>query len=173
MTQIIQLALSTSSVDEMLEQWRTTCPNLSPTLTLFLIEYPEAEIPLELFAYYLSDALGVFDEPLFGICLAQAIKNYEHSDLQGDELDYDRFFEALTYIAADLLHNIKIEDQQGAEWRVVDGIHITDWFVLNPTRLKQLEIQKIKIEPLFSERQTVRRVQQMLKNKMCLADEIE
>ncbi|RLV59474.1 hypothetical protein D5018_11855 [Parashewanella curva] len=171
MTQIIQLALSTSSVDEILEQWRITYPNLSPKLTLFLIEYPEAEIPLKLFAYYLSDAIRVFDEPLFGICLAQAIKSCERSEQQDDELVYDRFFEALTYIAADLLHNIKIEDLQGSEWRIADGNYFTDWFVLNPIRLKQHELRQICIKPLYSEKQTVRRAQQMLNNKMCLTIE--
>ncbi|WP_133408303.1 hypothetical protein [Parashewanella tropica] len=169
MTQIIQLVPSTCSVDEMLEQWRTTYPNLSSTLTLFLIEFPEAKIPLKLFAYYLSDALRVFDESLFGICLAQAIKSDEGSELQGDECVCDRFFEALTYIAADLLHNIKIEDQQGSEWRIADGIYFTDWFVLNPTRLKQQELKQLSIEPLYSEKQTVRRAQQVLKSKMYLA----
>ena len=169
MTQIIQLRTSTSTVDEMLAFWRITNPRLSPTLALFLTNFPEAEVNLKVFAYYISEAIRIFDEPLFGICLTQAIKSYKCSSRQGNELEYDKFFEVLTYIAADLLHNIKIEDQQGAEWRISDGIYFTDWFSLNTSRLKQHEQEQISIEPLYSEKQTVRRTQQVLKSKMCLA----
>ena len=169
MTQIIQLQTSTSTADEMLAFWRITHPSLSPTLAIFLTNFPEAEVNLKVFAYYISDAIRIFGEPLFGICLTQAIKRYKCSSRQGDELEYDKFFEVLTYIAADLLHNIKIEDHHGTEWRISDGIYFTDWFSLNTSRLKQHEQEQISIEPLYSEKQTVRRAQQMLKSKICLA----
>ena len=168
MTQIIQLRTSTGTVDEMLAFWRITHPSLSPALALFLTNFPEAEVNLKVFAYYISDAIRIFDEPLFGICLTQAIKSYKCSSRQDDELEYDKFFEVLTYIAADLLHNIKIEDQQGAEWRISDGIYFIDWFSLNPSRLKQQELGQVNIKPFYSDKQTVRRAQQMLKNKMGL-----
>ncbi|MBM7070592.1 hypothetical protein JQC92_00845 [Shewanella sp. 202IG2-18] len=168
MTQLIQLKPSTRSVYEMINGWLATHPSFSPTFTQFLIKSPEAEIHLKTFAYYLSDTIRIFDVPLFEVCLTQAIKRYECSDGQGEEGEFDGFFEVLTYIAADLLHNIKIEDHQGCEWRVIDGIYFTDWFVLNSSRIKQLESKQIIIEPFYSEKQTVRRAQQILKNKICL-----
>ena len=168
MTQIIQLKLSTNSVDEMLDCWRVTYSKLSPKLTQFLSNFPDTEIHLKAFAYYLSDCIRIFDESLFNICLTQAIKSYKCSDDQDER--GESFFETLTYVAADLLHNIKIEDLQGAEWRISDGVYFTDWFSLNPSRVKQQELGKICIEPFYSEKQTVRRAQQMLKNKMWLVD---
>ncbi|MCL1078705.1 hypothetical protein D5R81_12510 [Parashewanella spongiae] len=166
MTKIIQLKVSTISVDETLDCWRVKHLSLSPKLTQFLSSFPEAAIHLKAFAYYLSGSIRIFDESLFSICLTQAIKSYK--DLNEQENEFESFFEILTYIAADLLHSIKIEDQQGYEWRISDGIYFTDWFVANPLRLRQQELGQISIKLFHSEKQTVRRAQQMLKNKMWL-----
>ncbi|MBM7072417.1 hypothetical protein JQC92_10285 [Shewanella sp. 202IG2-18] len=164
MTKMIQLKPSANSVDEILNGWRAKHSNLSPKLTHFLSNFPDAGVYLKAFAYYLSDSIRIFDEPLFCICLTQAIRSYKASDEQGDELEI--FYETLTYIASDLLHNIMIEDLYGAEWRIIDGNYFTDWFSLNSSRLKQQELGQIKIKPFYSEKQTVRCAQQMLKNKM-------
>ena len=166
MTKIIQLIPAATSVDKILDGWRAKHSNLSPKLAQLFSNFSDAEVHLKIFAYYLSDCIRIFDEPIFCICLTQAIKSYQNSDEQKDELD--RFYETLTYIASDLLYNIKIEDLYGAEWRIIDGIYFTDWFLLNPSRLKQQELGQVNIKPFYSDKQTVRRAQQMLKNKMGL-----
>ncbi len=167
MNQLMHFKPSHRSAQKMLNHWQLNHPNQLFIFNQLCFSLPEVTDQLKCFADFLSDSIRIHDVSLFELSLTQAISRLE--TLSQGKHRVEDFFESLTFVAANALYSVAIGDPDEYYWKVSDGVYFTDWLVKNPKRLHYLKHNQLKIRRCLSDKQSVRRVQQMLKDKMLLA----
>ncbi len=168
MNQLMHFKPSNWSAQKMLNHWQLNHPNQLFIFNQLCLSLPEVTDHLKCFADFVSDSIRIHDVSLFELSLTQAISHLEQ--LNREKHQVEDFFEGLTFVAANALYGVAIEDPAKYDWMVSDGVYFTDWLAKNPQRLQYLKHNQLKIRRRLSDKQSVRRTQQMLKDKMLLAN---
>ncbi len=167
MNQLMHFKPSYWSAQKMLNQWQLNHPDQLYVFNQLCFSLPEVTDHVKCFADFVSDSIRIYDVSLFELCLTQAISHLQKSE-HGKYCAED-FFESLTFVAANALYGVAIVEPDGYDWKVSDGVYFVGWLAKNPQRLHYLKRNQLKVRRCLSDKQSVRRVQQMLKDKMLLA----